>query len=202
MFGPARGRRADFGLQKPTWRVWSRPVRLVRSPSSPTRRRRPDGPRSGTSPVDHARRAASTTSPSTGKAPCPPCHRPAKPQRRDSTHAAPRQDSGCSIMRLSRSRFVVPGMGRGDLRPLARRVHQQTPPACGRHPVRGCWPRSGFHGLGGQADSLAADKAYRNGRPVPHLPAPPRHSAHHPGKDRRSGRPPAQGLTRRTATRL
>ncbi len=39
-------------------------------------------------------------------------------------------------------------------------------------------------------------------RPVPPVPAPQGHPAHHPGKDRQPGRPPTQGLTRRTATRL
>ncbi|MFE0851478.1 IS5 family transposase [Streptomyces rochei] len=51
-------------------------------------------------------------------------------------------------------------------------------------------------------DSLAADKAYSNGRALLRVPAASGHPAHHPGEGRQPGSPPAQRLTRRTATRL
>ncbi|MFE6829094.1 transposase [Streptomyces sp. NPDC057690] len=49
-------------------------------------------------------------------------------------------------------------------------------------------------------DSVAADKACSNA--MPRVPAASQHPAHHRGEDRQPGRPPAQRLTRRTATQL
>lgn len=104
---------------------------------------------------------------------------------------------------------------------FARRLHQQDPPERGRplppvvpdrhtgaagrlHPVRaGAGEDPGPPAWVGPASQEAGQRRSRQGLqqwPLPSIPAAARHPAHYPGEGRQPGRPPAQGITRRTAT--